>query len=126
MFGFGETSMKSIVLTPGFAPRPEGPAVTVACRGRPGPRNERLGADCAASPVNNDEIKVMMIGLVMIGLVVILMMILMMLSAVRMEDYRMNAPMSTRILIVEDDPDIAQLVARYLDKAGFVTDHAAT
>jgi DNA-binding response OmpR family regulator len=38
----------------------------------------------------------------------------------------MNAPMSTRILIVEDDPDIAQLVARYLDKAGFVTDHAAT
>src|SRR5579864_3559717 len=38
----------------------------------------------------------------------------------------MNATMSTRILIVEDDPDIAQLVALYLDKAGFVTDHAAT
>ena len=28
--------------------------------------------------------------------------------------------MPTRILIVEDDPDIAELVARYLDKAGFV------
>jgi DNA-binding response OmpR family regulator len=27
--------------------------------------------------------------------------------------------MRTRILIVEDDPDIAQLVARYLEKAGF-------
>ncbi len=34
--------------------------------------------------------------------------------------------MSTRILIVEDDPDIAELVARYLDKAGFETAHAAT
>src|SRR3954471_7339663 len=33
--------------------------------------------------------------------------------------------MSTRILIVEDDPDIADLVARYLDKAGFVTERAA-
>ena len=27
--------------------------------------------------------------------------------------------MPTRILVVEDDPDIAQLVARYLEKAGF-------
>jgi DNA-binding response OmpR family regulator len=34
--------------------------------------------------------------------------------------------MSTRILIVEDDPDIAQLVARYLDKAGFVTERAVS
>ena len=34
--------------------------------------------------------------------------------------------MPTRILIVEDDPDIAELVARYLDKAGFVTDRAAS
>src|SRR3954465_10522780 len=33
--------------------------------------------------------------------------------------------MSTRILIVEDDPDIADLVARYLDKAGFMTERAA-
>src|SRR3954454_1299249 len=33
--------------------------------------------------------------------------------------------MSARILIVEDDPDIADLVARYLDKAGFVTERAA-
>jgi two-component system alkaline phosphatase synthesis response regulator PhoP len=30
--------------------------------------------------------------------------------------------MSTRILVVEDDQDIAQLVARYLDKAGFTTE----
>jgi DNA-binding response OmpR family regulator len=30
--------------------------------------------------------------------------------------------MSTRILIVEDDPDIAQLVAHYLAKAGFTTE----
>ena len=28
----------------------------------------------------------------------------------------------TRVLVVEDDPDIAQLVARYLDKAGFSTE----
>src|SRR5215470_8263831 len=34
--------------------------------------------------------------------------------------------MSTRILIVEDDPDIAELVARYLDKAGFETARATT
>jgi len=34
--------------------------------------------------------------------------------------------MPTRILIVEDDPDIAELVARYLDKAGFATERAAT
>ena len=34
--------------------------------------------------------------------------------------------MATRILIVEDDPDIAELVARYLDKAGFVTERAAS
>ena len=27
--------------------------------------------------------------------------------------------MPTRILVVEDDQDIAQLVARYLEKAGF-------
>jgi two-component system, OmpR family, alkaline phosphatase synthesis response regulator PhoP len=38
----------------------------------------------------------------------------------------MMAVMSTRILIVEDDPDIAHLVARYLDKAGFQTERAAT
>ena len=30
--------------------------------------------------------------------------------------------MKTRILIVEDDPDIAELVARYLERAGFQTD----
>jgi len=34
--------------------------------------------------------------------------------------------MATRILIVEDDPDIAELVARYLDKAGFVTERASS
>jgi DNA-binding response OmpR family regulator len=34
--------------------------------------------------------------------------------------------MPTRILIVEDDPDIAQLVARYLDKAGYVTERVTT
>ena len=33
--------------------------------------------------------------------------------------------MTMRILIVEDDPDIAELVARYLDKAGFVTERVA-
>jgi two-component system, OmpR family, alkaline phosphatase synthesis response regulator PhoP len=35
------------------------------------------------------------------------------------------AAMAARILIVEDDPDIAELVARYLGKAGFTTDCAA-
>jgi len=34
--------------------------------------------------------------------------------------------MPTRILIVEDDPDIAELVGRYLDKAGFITERAAS
>src|SRR5438309_11425065 len=34
--------------------------------------------------------------------------------------------MATRILIVEDDPDIAELVARYLEKAAFETDRAAS
>jgi two-component system, OmpR family, alkaline phosphatase synthesis response regulator PhoP len=34
--------------------------------------------------------------------------------------------MATRILIVEDDPDIADLVARYLDKAGFSTERTAS
>src|SRR5471030_2314348 len=34
--------------------------------------------------------------------------------------------MPTRILIVEDDPDIAALVARYLDKAGFTTERVAS
>jgi DNA-binding response OmpR family regulator len=33
--------------------------------------------------------------------------------------------MDPRILIVEDDPDIAHLVARYLGKAGFATEHVA-
>ena len=32
----------------------------------------------------------------------------------------------TRILIVEDDPDIAELVARYLDKAGFTTERVVS
>src|SRR6266487_667883 len=32
------------------------------------------------------------------------------------------AGMTTRILVVEDDPDIAELVDRYLSKAGFATD----
>ena len=36
------------------------------------------------------------------------------------------AGMASRILIVEDDPDIAELVARYLDKAGFTTERAAS
>jgi two-component system, OmpR family, alkaline phosphatase synthesis response regulator PhoP len=31
-------------------------------------------------------------------------------------------PMPARILVVEDDQDIAQLVARYLDKAGFTSE----
>ena len=31
-----------------------------------------------------------------------------------------------RILVVEDDPDIAQLVARYLQKAGFTTEVIAS
>jgi DNA-binding response OmpR family regulator len=34
--------------------------------------------------------------------------------------------MNTRVLIVEDDPDIAELVVRYLGKAGFETARAAT
>jgi two-component system alkaline phosphatase synthesis response regulator PhoP len=34
--------------------------------------------------------------------------------------------MAARILIVEDDPDIAELVARYLDKAGFATERVAS
>jgi len=34
--------------------------------------------------------------------------------------------MPTRILIVEDDPDIAELMARYLDKAGFTTERTAS
>jgi DNA-binding response OmpR family regulator len=33
--------------------------------------------------------------------------------------------LAAHVLIVEDDPDIAQLVARYLEKAGFIADHAA-
>jgi two-component system alkaline phosphatase synthesis response regulator PhoP len=38
----------------------------------------------------------------------------------------MNPFMANRILIVEDDADIAQLVARYLGKAGFTTELVAT
>jgi DNA-binding response OmpR family regulator len=34
--------------------------------------------------------------------------------------------MPMRILIVEDDPDIAELVGRYLDKAGFTTERIAS
>jgi two-component system, OmpR family, alkaline phosphatase synthesis response regulator PhoP len=34
--------------------------------------------------------------------------------------------MLTRILVVEDDPDIAALLTRYLEKAGFAVDVAAT
>ena len=34
--------------------------------------------------------------------------------------------MATRILIVEDDPDIAELVGRYLDKAGFTTERVGS
>ena len=33
--------------------------------------------------------------------------------------------LAAHVLIVEDDPDIAQLVARYLEKAGFVAERAA-
>ena len=32
----------------------------------------------------------------------------------------------TRVLVVEDDPDIAELVAHYLDKAGFTTEIASS
>src|SRR5881392_124455 len=38
---------------------------------------------------------------------------------------RMTA-MTTRILIVEDDPDIADLIAGYLGKAGFTTERSAS
>jgi two-component system alkaline phosphatase synthesis response regulator PhoP len=34
--------------------------------------------------------------------------------------------MAARILVVEDDPDIAALVTRYLDKAGFVSERVAS
>src|SRR4030081_356164 len=34
--------------------------------------------------------------------------------------------MTSRILLVEDDPDIAQLVALYLHKAGFTTEIVAS
>ena len=33
---------------------------------------------------------------------------------------------TTRILVVEDDPDIAELVDRYLSKAGFATDRVSS
>jgi DNA-binding response OmpR family regulator len=33
---------------------------------------------------------------------------------------------STRVLVVEDDPDIAELVSRYLDKAGYVSSRVAS
>src|SRR5437899_7800696 len=36
------------------------------------------------------------------------------------------AGMTTRILVVEDDPDIAELVDRYLSKAGFATDRVSS
>jgi len=36
------------------------------------------------------------------------------------------AGMAARILVVEDDPDIAALVTRYLDKAGFVSERVAS
>src|SRR5436305_6301430 len=41
---------------------------------------------------------------------------------------RMNRlqTIAVRILIVEDDQDIAELVARYLDKAGFTTERAGS
>src|SRR5689334_6526402 len=35
-------------------------------------------------------------------------------------------PVPTRVLIVEDDPDIAHLVAHYLDKAGFTSETIAS
>ena len=35
-------------------------------------------------------------------------------------------PVASRVLIVEDDPDIAQLVSHYLEKAGFTTDRVAS
>src|SRR5919198_2912426 len=38
---------------------------------------------------------------------------------------RMSA-MGARILIVEDDPDIADLITRFLDKAGFTTERAGS
>src|SRR4051794_31140816 len=34
--------------------------------------------------------------------------------------------MAVRILVVEDDPDIAALVTRYLDKAGFISERVAS
>lgn len=34
--------------------------------------------------------------------------------------------MSSRIFVVEDDPDIAELVCRYLDKAGYLTTHVVS
>jgi two-component system alkaline phosphatase synthesis response regulator PhoP len=34
--------------------------------------------------------------------------------------------MSTRVLVVEDDPDISELVARYLEKAGYATTRVAS
>ena len=34
--------------------------------------------------------------------------------------------MPSRILVVEDDPDIAELVARYLDKAGFISERVSS
>jgi two-component system, OmpR family, alkaline phosphatase synthesis response regulator PhoP len=38
----------------------------------------------------------------------------------------MKAGMAKQVLVVEDDPDIAHLVTRYLAKAGFVTEHVAS
>ena len=34
--------------------------------------------------------------------------------------------MSTRVLVVEDDPDIAELVARYLEKAGYAVERVSS
>ncbi|MBW8868676.1 MAG: response regulator transcription factor, partial [Acidobacteria bacterium] len=34
--------------------------------------------------------------------------------------------MPARILVVEDDPDIAALVTRYLDKAGFISERVGS
>src|SRR6185295_17200494 len=102
MPGLGWTSTVRTIFAPAAPLMSAGDGAMSACFDAAAPRNCRFGVPWAKATEDRSRKSAVVFTQIFY-----------------MTDVSRMAPVATRVLVVEDDPDIAELVARYLDKAGF-------